>query len=110
MDNQPALTYLVKMEGARNLLMIHGAKEIWEFCLANQIRPAAEYLPGTLNTRADNASREMKNSASEWILNKPIFQQLIQALGPVDVDLFASRLCQQISEYISWQPDPHAWI
>ena len=44
----------------------------------------------------------MKNSSRELILNNPIFQKLIQALGPVDVDLFASRLCHQILKYISW--------
>ena len=51
----------------------------------------------------------MKNSPSDWILKQPLFQKLIQALRPVDVDLFASRLCHQIPWYISWQPDPHAW-
>ena len=69
--------------------MIQEAKEIWEFCSANQVTLTAEYLLGTLNTRAD---REMKHSSSEWILNKPIFRNLIQTLGPVDGDLFASRL------------------
>ena len=108
MDNRAALTYLVKMGGIRNLLMIQEAKEIWEFCSANQITLTAEYLTGTLNTRADKASREMKNWSSEWILNKPIFQKMKQTLGPVDVDLFATRLCHQIPKYISWQPDPHA--
>ena len=62
----------------------------------------------TLNTRADKTSRRMKNLSSEWILNKPIFQKLIQALG--SVDLFISRLCHQILKYISWQPDPRAWM
>ena len=52
----------------------------------------------------------MKNPSSEWILNKPIFQKLIHALGSVDLDQFASRLCHQIPRYINWQPDPHAWI
>ena len=93
MDNQAALTYLVKKGRTRNLLIIQEAKEIWEFCLANQITLTAEYLPGTLNNRT---SREIKNSSSEWILNKPIFQKLIHTLGPVDVDLFVSRLCHQI--------------
>ena len=93
MDNQSALAYLVKMGGTRNLLMIQEEKEIWEFCLANQIRLTAEYLPGTLNTMAGKASREMKNSSSEWTLNKPIFQKLIPTLGPVDMDMLASRLC-----------------
>ena len=36
-----------------------------------------------------------------------MFQKLIQALGPVDVDLFAFRLYHQIQRYISWQPDLH---
>ena len=109
-DSQPALAYLVKMGGARNLPMIQEAKEIWEFCSVNQITLTAEYLPETLNTRADKASREMNKSSSEWILNKPIFKKMIQALGPVDKDMFASRLCHQIPKYISWQPDPHAWM
>ena len=110
MSNQAVLAYLVKMGAARNLLVVQEAKEIWEFYLANQITLTVEYLPGTLNTRADKASREIKNLSSEWILNKPIFQKLIQTLGPVDVDLFALRLCHQIPKDISWQPDPHAWM
>ena len=36
--------------------------------------------------------------------------KLMQALGPVDIDLFESRLCHQIQKYIRWQPDPHAWV
>ena len=32
------------------------------------------------------------------------------AIGSVDVDLFASRLCHQIPRYISWQPRPHSWM
>ena len=32
------------------------------------------------------------------------------ALGPVDMDMFASRLCHQILKYINWQPDPHVWM
>ena len=34
----------------------------------------------TLNTTADKASREIKNLSSKWILNKPIFQKLIQTI------------------------------
>ena len=59
--------------------MIQGAHEIWEFCLANWITLTAEYMPGTLNTRAGKAFKEMKNSSSKSILNKPMFQKLIQA-------------------------------
>ena len=52
------------MGGTRNLLMIEEAKKIWEFCLANHVKLTTEYLPRTLNTRAENNSREMKNSPS----------------------------------------------
>ena len=55
--HQVALAYLVKMEVTRNILMIQEAKDIWEFCLSNQIKLIAEYLLGTLNTRADRYSR-----------------------------------------------------
>ena len=110
MHNQAALAYLVKMGGTKNLSMIQEAKEIWEFCSFDQITLTAEYLPGTLNTRADKASREMNKSSSELILNKPIFKKLIQALATVDADMFASRLCHQIPKNISWQADPHAWM
>ena len=47
---------------------------------------------GTLNTRPDKATREIKNLSIEWILNKLIFKKLMQALGPSDVDLLAYKL------------------
>ena len=56
------------MGGAKKLLMIKEINEIRLFGLANQIALAAEYLPGTLNTSAGKAFREMKTSSSEWIL------------------------------------------
>ena len=65
MDNQATLTYLVKMGGTRNLLMIKEAKEMWEFCLANQITLTEKYLPTISNARDDNSFREIKNSSSE---------------------------------------------
>ena len=55
----------------------------------------------TSNTRAEKASGKMKNSSSGWILKKSMFQKLIHALRPGNVNLFASRLCQQIPRYIS---------
>ena len=88
--------------------MIPEAKEIWEFCLSNQITLTAEHLLGTLNTRADKSSRETKNASIEWILNKLMFQKLIQALEPEDVELFLFRLCHQIPKYKRWKPDSQA--
>ena len=38
------------------------------------------------------------------------FQRLLHALRPVDVDLFVSRLCQEIPRYLSQEPDLYAWM
>ena len=92
----------------RNMLMIQEAKEIWEFCLANQVTLTAEYLLGTLNTRLKTLPEKWKIRQGK--LNKLIFQKLIHALGPVDVDLFASGLHHETTKCISWQPDPHLWM
>ena len=56
-EHQAPLAYLVKLEDTRNILMIQEAKDIWEFCLSNHITLTAEYLLGTLDTRADRYSR-----------------------------------------------------
>ena len=46
--------------------------------LFSQLYYIVKYLLGTLYTKTDKASREMKNSSSKWILNKTMFQKLIQ--------------------------------
>ena len=44
----------------------------------------------------------------DWMINPKIFQQLQQSLGPLQIDLFASRLTKQLPRYYSWRPDPEA--
>ena len=43
-------------------------KEIWAFFMTDKTPLTAEYLPV-----ADKASKETKNSSSEWILNTSLF-------------------------------------
>ena len=57
MDNIVALSYLVKMGGTRNQLLVQISKEIWEYLLDKGITITAEYLPGALNREADMQSR-----------------------------------------------------
>ena len=66
---------------------------------------SAEHLPGKLNTMADQESR-LKGDSSEWMLDPVMFRQIMEALGPCQVDLFASRLLAQLPTYMSWRPDP----
>ena len=66
---------------------------------------SAEHLPGKLNTTADHKSR-LKGDSSEWMLDPAVFHQIMEALGPCQIDLFASRLSAQLPRYMSWRPDP----
>ena len=66
----------------------------------------AHQLPGVLNTIADE-SRVMKD-LSDWKLCPAVFHQINKRLGPLEVDLFASRLTHQLQMYVSWRPGPMA--
>ena len=45
---------------------------------------------------------------SDWKLDLNIFQKIDHLFGPIEVDLFASRLTRQCPVYFSWRPDPYA--
>lgn len=40
-------------------------------------------------------------------LNPDIFMRIDTLMGPIEVDLFASRLTAQCPAYFSWRPDPY---
>lgn len=61
MENQTALVYLLKIRGIKDLLIIQEAKETW--------------------TETDEASREMKNSSSKWVLNRLLSKKFMQVVG-----------------------------
>ena len=51
----------------------------------------AEHLPGHLNTIADEESCTVQDRC-DWMLNPHVFQKIQKMMGPLEVDLFASRL------------------
>ena len=64
----------------------------------------AEHLPGNLNYKADWESRHQKDS-SELKLCPLVFSKICQILGrKPEIDLFASRLSNQLPSYYSWKP------
>ena len=84
------------------------SKEIWDFLLGQGITITAEYLPGNLNCKADWESRHQKDS-SERKLCPLIFSKICQILGKrPEINLFASRLSDQLPSYYSWKPDPNS--
>ena len=79
------------------------AKDLWIWCLERNIFLTAQHLPWIENIIADSESRVMRDR-SDWKLN-PI-RRIQDSLGPLEVDLFASRLTAQLPRYFSWRPDP----
>ena len=77
------------------------------WCLARNITLRAYHLPGALNEKADEESRIMKDR-SDWMLCRETFRRIQTQFGPLDIDLFASRLTKQLPTYFSWRPDPQA--
>ena len=108
MDNTSAIAYINKMGGTHSQTLADLAIDLWHWCLEHKIHVSAEHLPGVLNVRADRESRMVEDS-SDWKLNPTLFQTLFQKWGPLEIDLFASRLTCQLPTFVSWKPDPQAF-
>ena len=106
-DNTTALSYLLKMGGTTEKTLLDLNRDIRKYLILKQITITAEYLPGILNIRADWWSRYSKDF-SEWKLSPIVFQHICQKMGIPVIDLFASRLSNEIAKYFAWQPDPHS--
>ena len=74
----------------------------------NDNRVTAMHIPGKDNVVADRESRLDKRDI-EWQLNKSVFDKVNRIFGPFEIDLFASRLNNQVANYVSWKCDPGAW-
>ena len=96
-DNATALSYLLKMGGTTEKTLVDLSKDIWKYLILKQITITAEYLPGILNTRAKWQSRHSKDF-SEWKLSPIVFQHICQKIEMPVIDLFASRLSNQIAK------------
>ena len=83
------------------------ARKIWSWCYRHNNWITATHLPGVLNTTADTESRSVHDN-TEWKLHPKLFDKICQKFGTPDIDLFASRLNNQLARYCSWKPDPGA--
>lgn len=107
MDNRTAISYINHMGGTRSHTLSQSACDLWHWCLQKGITLSAEHLPGKENLRADRESRTLLSTA-EWMLERSVCLKVMQVLGPCSVDLFASRINNQLDRYVSWRPDPFA--
>ena len=107
MDNFTAVTYVNQKGGTCSQSLCQLAISIWEWCQGKNITLCAEHLPGHLNTAVDTESRSVRDRC-DWMLNPTVFQRITTQLGPLEVNLFASRLTRQLPRFYSWRPDPEA--
>ena len=81
-------------------IMFHGG-------LADVLNSAQFIVNVSVVTIADDESRVTKDR-SDWMLCPDTFHQINKRLGPLEVDLFASRLTHQLPTCVSWRSDPVA--
>ena len=105
-DSTTAVTYINNMGGLNSLECNDLAIEIWNLAVANNIWLSSEFIPGSEN-QADEPSRKFHDDL-EWMLCPSIFRKICKQFVTPNIDLFASRLNQQLKNYCSWQRDPFA--
>ena len=106
-DNTTAVAYINYQGGTVSKELVALTRDLWMWCLERNIHIQAQHLPGVLNQVADMESRSMRDR-SDWKLDHRIFLKVNRRYGPLEVDLFASRLTNQCRRYFSWRPDPFA--
>ena len=74
------------------------ARSLWLWALQRDISLTAQHIPGVSNLVADTESRTMRDR-TDWKLSLAIFNRINQIFGPLQVDLFASRLTYQLPRY-----------
>lgn len=106
-DSSTVVAYINNQGGTVSKNLVSLTRKLWMWCLERNIHIQAQHLPGVLNCIADSESRCMKDR-SDWRLDNRSFTKINNRYGPLEVDLFASRLTNLCPRYFSWRPDPFA--
>ena len=107
-DNTTAVHTINNMGTTKSMSCNKIVKEIWEFCILNDIFITCTYIPGKENVVADRASRKVYKQG-EWMLDKGLFQQALDSFEFVpNIDCFATRANAQLDAYVSRYRDPYA--
>ena len=78
-------------------------------CTRKQVTLKAHHMPGLLNVIADKLSRLGQTIQTEWSLHPEVFQAICSQWHQSQVDLFATRFNNKLSQFVSPVPDPQAW-
>ena len=106
LDNTTAVACIQRQGSTKEKLMTL-TQSIFAWALEREIHLSASHIPGVINESADRESRK-KNKDCEWMLNGGVFSSLCKTFGKPSMDMFASRLNNQLPKYVAWRPDPTA--
>ena len=106
-DNVTAMTCVNKQGSTKSRNCNDMTREIWQFAMMNDLWLSAAYCPGVQNVEADEKSCIFSDQ-TEWTLRRDLFEQICEKFGTPSIDLFASRLNNQVERYCAWEPDPGA--
>ena len=106
MDSMSALTHINKRGGTISPKLNCLAKELWLWCMERNIFLIAQHLGCT---KHHSGQRVQGHEGQVRLEIEPNHLPTDQPeVGPLEVDLFASRLTHQLPDYASWRPDPMA--
>ena len=81
---------------------------ILNWCTRKQVTLKAQHIPGWLNVIADKLSRLGRTIQTEWSLHPEVFKAIYSRWHQPQVDLFATRFNNKLSNFVSPVPDPQA--
>lgn len=108
-DNTTALAYIKNMGGVQSKECNAEAKLIWNYCEQNKLWLIPAHIAGKLNVQADSASHNFTDDV-EWELSNKLWDKIVNKWGQPDIDMFASRINNKCDTFISWFPQPEAWL
>ena len=82
---------------------------ILSWCTRKQGTLKAHHIPHQLNVIADKLSRLGQTFQTEWSLNPEVFQAICSWWHQPQVDLFATRFNNKLTQFVLPVPDPQAW-
>ena len=107
LDNRSAVAYINHMGGTHSSNLADLAIQFWNWALKRSIFLVARHIAGKENVSADQMSHSHRDR-TDWMLNQEVFSSINQLWGPLEVDLFATRLSAQLKRFYSWKPEPQA--
>ena len=108
-DNSTSVALINNMGTSHSRKLNSLCKSVWEWAISRGLWLSAAHIAGKLNTKADFESRDNR-STHEWKLDPVQLNKVLRDLEIMPtIDLFASRINNQFTTYVSYRPDPGAF-